>query len=47
MDRVGLCGGPVRPPVRPAGPELDPLIDSIVAALTGEGFWPEALQPQT
>ena len=39
LERAGLCGGPVRPPARPAGPELDPLIDSIVVALTGEGFW--------
>jgi len=39
MERAGLCGGPVRPPARTAGRELDPYLDLTVAALTAEGLW--------
>ena len=39
MGRVGLCGGPVRPPVRAAGVDVDPLVNEVVAALTAEGLW--------
>lgn len=39
MERAGLCGGPVRPPARTAGRELDPYVDSVVAALAAEGLW--------
>jgi 4-hydroxy-tetrahydrodipicolinate synthase len=39
MDRVGLCGGALRPPARAAADEVDPLLDALVGALTREGVW--------
>jgi 4-hydroxy-tetrahydrodipicolinate synthase len=39
MEKAGLCGGPVRPPARTAGKELDPHLDSIIDALADAGLW--------
>jgi 4-hydroxy-tetrahydrodipicolinate synthase len=39
MDRAGLAGGPVRPPVRPATTDIDPHLDRLVAALVEQGLW--------
>jgi 4-hydroxy-tetrahydrodipicolinate synthase len=39
MEKAGLCGGPVRPPGRVAGHDVEPLLESFVAALTEAGLW--------
>jgi 4-hydroxy-tetrahydrodipicolinate synthase len=39
MDKAGLCGGAVRPPVRPLTAAVEPLLDAVVSALSAEGLW--------
>jgi 4-hydroxy-tetrahydrodipicolinate synthase len=39
MDRAGLAGGPVRPPVRPASSNVDAHLDSLIDVLRQRGLW--------
>jgi 4-hydroxy-tetrahydrodipicolinate synthase len=39
MERAGLAGGPVRPPVAAATANVEPLLDAMVQQLSERGLW--------
>lgn len=39
LDRVGLCGGPVRPPARDADAAVDRALESLITELEAQGLW--------